>query len=231
MLCGKTVNLNNKKEAETVMLNQNEIINKSVNDLKKYSPVIIVGKSGTGKTHMLNELMNSVNDKKVRKLTGEEICGSIIEEKSTYKSKWRNSLLEQSVLLIDDIDYLKNRYHTQEELLLVLESSNRPVVVTLEKPLNDECFSHSFISYFVKGTIVHLEMSDMDKTECLQKCILENELDLTDGAVEWLCQQNFPNYAEIQGFVKSMHLLYSQQNHQITLEECQSLFFRIKLHR
>ena len=107
MLCGKTVHLNNKKEAETVMLNQNEIINKLVNDLKKYSPIIIVGKSGTGKTHMLNELMNSLNDKKVRKLTGEEICVSIIEGKSTYKSKWRNSLLEQSVLLIDDIDYLK----------------------------------------------------------------------------------------------------------------------------
>lgn len=214
------------------MLNRNELINKLADNLKKYSPVIIIGNSGTGKTHMLKALMNSLNDKKARILTSEEIFISIIEgiKNGANKSEWKNSLHEQTVLLIDDIDYLKNKDHTQEELLLVLKSSNKPVVATSEKPLNNECFSNAFISYFSEGACVYLDTLDLDtQKEYLRKCIFKNALDLTEDATEWIYKQNFPDYAAIQGFVKTVHL-YSRQNQQTTLGECQKLLFQIKQH-
>jgi len=86
-----------------------------------YNPLFIYGKTGYGKTHLIqavgNEIKNKYSNKRVFYITSEKFsvdCVNSIQQNKVnlFKEKYR----KYDILIMDDIQFLTNKERTQEEL-------------------------------------------------------------------------------------------------------------------
>ena len=91
----------------------------------KYSPTFFYGKSGSGKTHLLQAILKrfkEIHNKPALYVTADEFCRDAIfairnKEQQIFKDKYRNNEL----LIIDDFQLIADKPITQKELLIVLK--------------------------------------------------------------------------------------------------------------
>jgi chromosomal replication initiator protein len=101
-----------------------------------YNPIFISGTIGVGKTHLLHAIGHSAyNDGKVVIYTTIERFMNDFTDNSRNLTMdaFRNKYRTCDVLLIDDIQYLANKFHTQEELYHIFNElylANKQIVVT-----------------------------------------------------------------------------------------------------
>jgi chromosomal replication initiator protein len=108
----------------------------------KYNPLVIVGASGVGKTHLLHAIGNLLVAQGlgvVACLSAEEFTGELIEAiDRDAVSKWRSRFRRIDAFLLDDVQLVAEKDRSQEELFflfnLFLESS-RQMVFTSAVPL------------------------------------------------------------------------------------------------
>jgi chromosomal replication initiator protein len=113
------------------------------NPCKKINPLFIWGRSGMGKTHLINAIANYITDNQpelkvvltsCQKFTAEYV--DVIKTKGdfgVFREKHRNT----DVLLVDDIQDLANRQGTQDEFFNTfndLFEHRRQIVVTSDRP-------------------------------------------------------------------------------------------------
>ena len=85
-----------------------------------YNPLIIYGKSGLGKTHLLNAIYNCIHestpDFSILMVTADELTLEMISAiKAKQTDAWRQSIISSDVLLIDDAHVLAGKQSTQIE--------------------------------------------------------------------------------------------------------------------
>lgn len=103
-----------------------------------YSPLFIYGKSGLGKTHLLNAIYNHIcessPDAVVFMFTADQLTMEIIKaHKAQQPTAWYEKIRTADVLLIDDVHLLKGKPATQAEYVSLLRSfvqEKRQVVLT-----------------------------------------------------------------------------------------------------
>ena len=110
-----------------------------------YNPFLLYGGVGLGKTHLIQSIGNWICTKnesfKVLYITTEnfinEFIQSIREKKTTkFKNRYRNT----DILLLDDIQFLRNKTETQEELFHTfnaLYDSNKQMVFTCDRHVEE----------------------------------------------------------------------------------------------
>ncbi|HRP08414.1 MAG TPA: DnaA/Hda family protein, partial [Gemmatimonadales bacterium] len=104
---------------------------------QRYNPVVLVGKSGTGKTHLLHAFGNALRAAglaRVAVVDGrqfvEELVGAL---GSDGIDLWRRRLRQVDALLIDDVSALSGKERSQEEIYLLhnlLVESGRQMAYT-----------------------------------------------------------------------------------------------------
>lgn len=123
----------------------------------KYSPLFLYGESGVGKTHLLKAIAREfkrIHRKPVLYATAENFCKELIfairnKQRESFDNKYRNN----SLLIIDDIQFVAGRQTTQQELLTILKEfqvKDQPIILSanrhpywiyrLEKDLAESCF-------------------------------------------------------------------------------------------
>ena len=111
--------------------------------LTPYNPVIIHGRNGMGKTHLLyatqNMMRTRVPGKNVLKISGEQFVnmfvGSFQKEGREAIENFKSNLRGADVLMIDDMHFIISRPGSQEELLLTLVerlSHGRQTILTCD---------------------------------------------------------------------------------------------------
>ena len=102
------------------------IRNITLNKKIKSFPILIIGKSGVGKSHLMNALENSIKDKaKVIKISSDDFIqdDSIIN----YKNE------DIAVLIIEDIQFLSSKIKVQKKLYDILrkmKEKNTKIILT-----------------------------------------------------------------------------------------------------
>lgn len=91
------------------------------NTEKCYNPLLIYGKEGLGKTHLMQAIGNKIleNNPKFNVLyvTSEQFINELVEDiKNGKQDLFRNKYRNVDALLIDDIQYIAGKDRVQNEL-------------------------------------------------------------------------------------------------------------------
>jgi chromosomal replication initiator protein len=108
----------------------------------RYNPLVIVGASGVGKTHLLHALGNALAIKAkgpVACLSGHEFTGELIEAIGRDAvGAWRARYRAVAAFLLDDVHLVAEKDRTQDELFVLfnfLAESGRQMIFTSALPL------------------------------------------------------------------------------------------------
>ncbi|MCK4934367.1 MAG: chromosomal replication initiator protein DnaA, partial [Simkaniaceae bacterium] len=137
---------------------------------KSYNPLFIHGGVGLGKTHLLHAIGHYVKQHhrkmRVHCITTEGFINDLVSHlrnKSIDKMKRFYRTLD--ILLVDDIQFLQNRFNFEEEFCNTFESlinQNKQIVVTSDKPPGDLKLSERMIARMEWGLVAHVGMPDLE---------------------------------------------------------------------
>jgi chromosomal replication initiator protein len=162
----------------------------------QYNPLFIYGKSGLGKTHLLNAIGNYIkkNDfkKKVCYLSTERFLNEYIfaiQEKKVLE--FRNKYRDADVLLIDDVQFLNKREGTQEEIFHTfnaLYESNNQIVLTSDRPPHEiPNLEQRLVTRFQSGLVVDIQPPDFEtRLAILRRKLEKDEIEIPDEILNYI---------------------------------------------
>lgn len=198
-----------------------------------HNPLLIYGRSGLGKTHLLfaieNELKKNNPDMVVLYVTGESLMnelyeGAKIKNTIPFHQKYRNA----DALLVDDVQWIQHGEALQEEFFHTfdtLKRNGKQVVMTSDVPPREmPVLTERLRGRFEQGVIVDIQPPDFDtrKAIILNKC---EQLDtsLSDKIVEFIAQKVKTNIRQIEGTVNKIAAMKAAYNKDVTIEEVQNI--------
>lgn len=141
-----------------------EFANKIATDPGSYNPIFIYGRSGSGKTHLVQAIANTVlknnPNKKLLYKTAHEMSKEYVDSlrKNTLEAFY-GIYKDCDFLIIDDIESLKDKEKTQEEFLALINEfilSERQIIFTSTSHPNLKGFSDKLNTRFSMGTILEM---------------------------------------------------------------------------
>lgn len=185
---------------------------KAVGDLPgktNYNPLIIYGRTGLGKTHLVQAIGNHA----LRKDPSIKVYYASSE---TFTSHFINSIQQNKVadfsafyrscdiLLLDDIQFFSNKGKTQEEFFHTfndLHQNGKQIVLTSDRPINElVALEERLISRFKWGLIVDIQPPDFETRLAIlrEKCD-ESALNIPADVLEYLAINLVDNVRELEG--------------------------------
>ncbi len=158
---------------------------RSVLDLpgQQYNPLVIIGGSGVGKTHMLNALGNELAEAPgslVACLQAQDFVDDLI--KAIDKDKvawWRARFRRITALLLDDVHLLAGKDRTQEELFWLynqMAESGRQMVFTSAVPPGElQQIEERLRTRLEGGLVVELPTPDKEVREAIVSKVLREK--------------------------------------------------------
>lgn len=202
---------------------------------KKINPLFIYGRSGLGKTHLLNAIANHILEENpasrlvlttIEKFTDDYV--SVIKQKGdfgAFREKYRNV----DVLLIDDVQELASKQATQEEFFHTfndLFEHQRQIVLTSDRHPNEiATLSERLQSRLKSGIFQDIRNPDIEmRTAILQKKAALEDKYLSNEVASYIAEYSNKineNIRDMEGHLIKI-IVYAELNgHTIpTIEDC-----------
>lgn len=182
-----------------------------------YNPLFIFGGPGLGKTHLLNAIGNKVLEDKptaqIKYVSSETFINEFLEhlrlgDMENFKKTYRNL----DLLLIDDIQSLRNKASTQEEFFHTfnaLHENSKQIVLTSDRnPDYLDNLEERLVTRFKWGLTSEITPPDFET----RIAILRNKCEVypyefTDDTLAYLAGQFNSNIRDLEGALKDIHLL------------------------
>ncbi|MFA5838721.1 MAG: chromosomal replication initiator protein DnaA [Candidatus Paceibacterota bacterium] len=198
-----------------------------------YNPLFLYGKTGHGKTHLIqavgNEIKKNRPNYKIFYLTSEKFVvdylNSIQNNKvNAFKEKYR----KYDVLIMDDIQFLSNKEKTQEELFHLfntLYENNKQIVFSSDMHPNYLTNMEDRLkSRFNAGMIVDIPAPDHESRVAILKTkINQANFHLGDETIEFLASSMDTNIRELEGALNSIICQSRIKDKELSLSEIKNL--------
>lgn len=177
-----------------------------------YNPLFIYGKTGHGKTHLIQAVGNQLKrvGKKVFYVTSERFTVDYMNAlqngtANSFKDKYR----QYDVLIMDDVQFLMNKEKTQEELFHLfnaLHDNNKQIVFSSDvHPSLMSNMEQRLQSRFAQGMIVDIPQPDIESRSAILKAkAAQNSLSLADDVVQHLAETIEGNIRELEGALNTI---------------------------
>lgn len=194
-----------------------------------YNPLFIFGGPGLGKTHILNAIGNKVLEDnpqaRIKYVSAETFINEFLEhlrlnDMENFKKTYRNL----DLLLIDDIQSLRNKATTQEEFFHTfnaLHEKNKQIVLTSDRnPDFLDNLEERLVTRFKWGLTSEITPPDFET----RIAILRNKCEMlpyefTNETLAYLAGQFDSNVRDLEGALKDIHLIATmRQLSEITVE-------------
>ena len=177
-----------------------------------YNPLFIYGKTGHGKTHLIQAVGNQIKKtgRKVFYVTSERFAVDYFNSlqsgtANSFKDKYR----QYDVLIMDDVQFLASKEKTQEELFHLfnaLHDTNKQIVFSSDvHPALLSGLEDRLRSRFAQGMIVDIPAPDLESRAAILKAkAAQNSITLADDVVEYLAETIEGNIRELEGALNTI---------------------------
>ena len=174
-----------------------------------FNPLFIYGESGLGKTHLMHAIANELSQKspEVRVLytTCENFLNEFIDSIAQKSgAKFRMHYRNVDVLMIDDVQFLKNKTQVQEEFFHTfneLSSQNKQIVLTSDRPPKEiATLEDRLRTRFEGGMIVDIQPpSPETKIAILKRKALDRKYTIPEDVLEFLARDSGHDVRTLEG--------------------------------
>lgn len=174
-----------------------------------FNPLFIYGESGLGKTHLMHAIANYIAqhspEKKVLYTTCENFLNEFIDSLTRKNSsQFRFHYRNVDVLMIDDIQFLKNKTQVQEEFFHTfneLSSQNKQIVLTSDRPPKEiATLEERLRTRFEGGMIADVQPPDAEtKIAILKRKALDRKCPVSDDVLEFLAKDSGHDVRTLEG--------------------------------
>ena len=176
-----------------------------------FNPLFIYGESGLGKTHLMHAIANDIAqrspEKKVLYTTCENFLNEFIDsiaQKNGGGARFRLRYRNVDVLMIDDVQFLKNKTQVQEEFFHTfneLSAQNKQIVLTSDRPPKEiATLEERLRTRFEGGMIADIQPPDPEtKIAILKKKAEDRKYIITDDVLEFLARDSGHDVRTLEG--------------------------------
>ncbi len=177
-----------------------------------YNPLFIYGKTGHGKTHLIQAVGNSVKKagKKVFYVTSERFAVDYFNSlQSGTANNFKDKYRKYDVLIMDDVQFLASKEKTQEELFHLfnaLHDTNKQIVFSSDThPALLSGLEERLQSRFAQGMIVDIPAPDLEsRAAILRSKAAQNSITLQENVIQYLAESIEGNIRELEGALNTV---------------------------
>lgn len=195
---------------------------------KVYNPFFMYGGVGLGKTHLMHaighKILQNNPDMRVLYISSEKFTNELINsirdgKPEAFRQKYRNI----DVLLVDDIQFLSKKEHTQEEFFHTfntLHDANKQIIISSDRhPREIQTLEDRLRSRFEWGLITDIQAPDLETRIAIlkKKALLEN-LTVPNDVMVYIASRIDNNIRELEGALTRV-MAFSSLNKQMITKE------------
>jgi chromosomal replication initiator protein DnaA len=178
---------------------------------KKYNPLVIVGKSGRGKTHLLNAIGLELAKKKnaiVACLSTQQFVDELIAAIDGNRVDWwRARYRRATALLLDDIQLLAGKERTQEELFNLfnqfLDADRQLVFTAPAHPNTLQGLEERIVSRLEGGLVAEIGDPDKELRRAALARLLKNQrVPVEEALLDYLVDRPVDSVRSLTGLVQ-----------------------------
>ena len=146
--------------------------------------------------------------------------------------EFRRRFRHADILLLDDVEFLKGKKKTQEELLHTLNELHKygkKLIFTSHcQPSELEGIRQDLISRFEQALVVELSEPDFEtRVGVLKNILKDTELELSDDLFDLIATNITGDFRKLQGFMKRLVLAVETQEPGVTRPLVENLLKKI----
>lgn len=177
-----------------------------------YNPLFIYGKTGHGKTHLIQAVGNQLKraGKKVFYVTSERFAVDYMNAvQSGTANNFKDKYRQYDVLIMDDVQFLTNKEKTQEELFHLfnaMHDNNKQIVFSSDiHPALLQGLEERLRSRFAQGMVIDIPQPDTESRCAILKAkASQHGIALEDDVVTHLATTIDGNIRELEGALNTI---------------------------
>lgn len=178
---------------------------------KKYNPLVLVGKSGLGKTHLLNAIGLELAKKKNAVVACLSTQGFVDELIAAIDGNrvdwWRARYRRATALLLDDIQLLAGKERTQEELFNLfnqfLDADRQLVFTAPAHPNTLDGLEERIVSRLEGGLVVEISEPDKElKRAALERLLKQQRVPTEPALLDYLVDRSVESVRNLTALVQ-----------------------------
>jgi len=194
---------------------------------KTYNPLFLYGNVGLGKTHLLHavchEAISKSADTSIQFLSCEEFVNRFIGaiEKGTL-SEFQNQFRTVNILIIDDVQFLREREQSQEEFFHTfnaLYNNHRQIILTADcAPGELPSLEERLVSRFKWGLVARLDSPSYEtRIAIVKKKAHLRGLEISEDIAQYIANKVQANIRELEGALTIIYATARAAGQQISL--------------
>lgn len=194
----------------------------------KYNPLFIYGRTGLGKTHLIQAIGNYIYEnspnKRVIYATSERFTSDFISALSNgtltgFTTQYRSA----DVLLVDDIQFFSGKESTQEQFFHTfndLDQLGKQIVLTSDRhPKDTKGLEERLLSRFSSGLVADLQPPDLETRMAILRRRTEQEgIKLPEDVLFFIADNVTSNIRELEGCLTRLSAYSSLEKTAIDLD-------------
>ncbi len=193
-----------------------------------YNPLFLYGATGLGKTHLMQAIANRMlagsEARSICYIPAEQFVNDMVTaiyEHSTdaFRARYRS----YDLLLVDDVQFLRRKEHTQEEFFHtfnVLYNGGRQIVLTSDRhPKELEGLEERLVSRFEWGLVVDVDRPDYEtRVAILRKKAEEDRVFMAPEILDLIACRCTSSVRELEGAIIKLLAFSSLTRQDLTLD-------------